>query len=182
MFSKICGCLTAAGLNILSAEIVTRGDGIILDTYCLTDARTGLLANREEREAFETLLNKVLTGGPVDLAGLIAKTKITPSIYKSIEGERIPTVVEFDNEVSEHRTVIDVQTEDRVGLLFDISRVFAAVSLNISLAKITTEKGAAMDSFYVTEANGSKILNLAREQVVRAKLQQAIGGPHPAKG
>jgi [protein-PII] uridylyltransferase len=64
-----------------------------------------------------------------------------------------------------------------VGLLYDISRALAASALNISLAKITTEKGAAVDSFYVTEHNGSKILNLAREHVVREKLLQAIGGP-----
>jgi len=181
LFSKICGCLTAAGLNILSAEIVTRNDGIILDTFCVVDARTALLAPREERELFEGLVQKVLTGSQVDLAGLIAKTKIVPSIYKSIDGERIPTVATFDNDVSENRSVIDIQTEDRVGLLYDISRALAASWLHISLAKITTEKGAAIDSFYVTETNGSKVLNLARQQVVREKLLQAIGGPHPVK-
>ena len=53
LFSQITGCLTAAGLNILSAEILTRYDGVILDTFWVTDARTGLLAHREEREKFE---------------------------------------------------------------------------------------------------------------------------------
>ncbi|HWD19830.1 MAG TPA: [protein-PII] uridylyltransferase [Verrucomicrobiae bacterium] len=176
LFSKIAGCLTASGLNILSAEIVTRHDGVILDIFTLTDAKTASLAKKEERETFEDLLHKVLTGAPVDLAGLIAKTKAVPTAYKSIEGERIPTTVLFDNEISDNRTVIDIQTEDRVGLLYDISRALASVAMNISLAKITTEKGAAMDSFYVTEHNGSKILNLAREQAIRDKLLHYISG------
>ena len=115
LFSQITGCLTAAGLNILSAEILTRYDGVILDTFCVTDARTGLLANREERETFENLAHKVLTGATIDLPALIAKTKTAPSPYKSIDGERIPTVISLDNAISDIRTIIDIQTEDRPG-------------------------------------------------------------------
>jgi [protein-PII] uridylyltransferase len=177
LFSKIAGCLTAAGLNILSAEIVTRGDGVILDTFFVADAKTGLIVKKEEREKFEGFLLKVLTGASLDLAGLIAKIKTTTFLYQSVEGDRIPAMVTFDNEVSENRTVIDLQSEDRVGLLYDISRALAAGSLNISLAKISTEKGAAVDSFYVTEHNGSKILNLARQRDVREKILHAIAGP-----
>ena len=158
LFSNITGCLTAAGFNILSAEILTRADGVIIDTFFVTDARTGLPAGREEREKFESLAHKVLTGAAVDLPALIARTKAAPTIYKSIEGERIPTVIEVDNETSELRSVIDVQAEDRVGLLYDISRALADLDLNLSLAKIVTEKGAAVDSFYATERHGGKIL------------------------
>lgn len=174
LFSQITGCLTAAGLNILSAEILTRHDGVILDTFWVTDARTGLLAVREEREAFEALAHKVLTGAPVDLPALIAKAKTTPSPYKSIDGERIPSVVTLDNETSDLRTIIDVQTEDRPGLLYDITRTLAELNINVYLAKISTEKGAAMDSFYVTEHNGAKILQPEREKVIQQKLRHIL--------
>jgi [protein-PII] uridylyltransferase len=174
LFSQITGCLTAAGLNILSAEILTRYDGIILDTFWVTDARTGLLANREERETFETLTHKVLTGATIDLAALIAKTKTAPSPYKSIDGERIPTVISLDNATSDLRTIIDIQAEDRPGLLYDISRTLAGLNVNVYLAKITTEKGAAIDSFYVTEHNGAKILAPEREKAIQQKLRFAV--------
>jgi [protein-PII] uridylyltransferase len=174
LFSQITGCLTAAGLNILSAEILTRYDGVILDTFWVTDARTGLLANREERETFENLTHKVLTGATIDLAALIAKTKTAPSPYKSIEGERIPTVISLDNATSDLRTIIDIQTEDRPGLLYDISRTLAALNVNVYLAKITTEKGAAIDSFYVTEHNGAKILQPEREKAIQQKLRLSV--------
>jgi [protein-PII] uridylyltransferase len=174
LFSQITGCLTAAGLNILSAEILTRYDGVILDTFWVTDARTGLLANREERELFESLTHKVLTGGSVDLPALIAKTKTAPSPYKSIDGERIPSVISLDNSTSDIRTVIDVQTEDRPGLLYDISRTLSSLNVNVYLAKISTEKGAAMDSFYATEHDGSKILLPEREKAIQQKLRHAV--------
>jgi [protein-PII] uridylyltransferase len=174
LFSQITGCLTAAGLNILSAEILPRYDGVILDTFWVTDARTGLLANREERDTFEILAHKVLTGVAIDLAALIAKTKTAPSPYKSIEGERIPTVIALDNETSDVRTIIDVQTEDRPGLLYDISRTLAGLNVNVYLAKISTEKGAAIDGFYVTEHNGAKILAPEREKAIQQKLRHAV--------
>jgi len=174
LFSNITGCLTAAGLNILSAEILTRNDGVIIDTFFVVDARTGLLADREERERFEALARKVLTDVPVDLPALIARTKAAPTTYKSVEGERIPTVIEVDNETSDNRSVIDVQAEDRVGLLYDISRALADLRLNLSLARILTEKGAAVDSFYATERHGGKILDPARIKAVKSKLRQAV--------
>lgn len=174
LFSQIAGCLTAAGLNILSAEILTRFDGVILDTFCVTDARTGLLANREERDKFEQLVAKLLTGASLDLSALIAKARTAPSLYKSVEGERIPTVIELDNATSDTRTVIDIQAEDRPGLLYDISRALTSLNVNIYLAKILTEKGAAIDSFYVTEGNGAKILSPEREKLLQQKLRRAI--------
>ncbi|HZM04857.1 MAG TPA: [protein-PII] uridylyltransferase [Candidatus Saccharimonadales bacterium] len=174
LFSKITGCLTAAGLNILSAEILSRADGVILDTFCVTDARTGILANREEREKFESLVQKILTGTAVDLPALIARTKTAPVFYKSIEDERIPTVIALDNATAEFRTIIDIQAEDRLGLLYDISQALSALKVNTHLAKISTEKGAAMDSFYVTDSNGAKILDPARQKIVEEKLYQAV--------
>jgi [protein-PII] uridylyltransferase len=173
LFSNITGCLTAAGFNILSAEILTRTDGVILDTFCVTDARTGLPASRETRDTFESLVQKVLTGAPVDLPGLIAKTKTAPASFKSFEGERIPTVIAIDNATSENRTIIDLQAEDRVGLLYDVSRALADLSINLYLAKILTEKGAAIDSFYVTERWGAKLLGVDRQEAIKKRLHKA---------
>ena len=62
LFSKITGSLTAAGLNILGAQIFTRNDGIVLDTFFVNDGRTGNLATRQQRDKFDNLLEKVLTG------------------------------------------------------------------------------------------------------------------------
>ena len=66
MFRNIAGSFSAAGLNILSAQIFTRTDGIALDTFFVVDARTGNLAGPEQREQFEAVLLRALTGETVD--------------------------------------------------------------------------------------------------------------------
>src|SRR6185312_11539039 len=141
--------------------------------FFVTDARTGLLANKEEREKYETYLNQVLTGD-VDLPALIARQKVAQPLYQSLEGERIPTVIRFDNETSDTRTVIDLEAEDHVGLLYSISTTLAELDLDISVAKISTEKGAAIDSFYVSERDGSKVLGAERQREIVRKLSAAI--------
>jgi [protein-PII] uridylyltransferase len=173
LFSKIAGSLTASGLNILSAQIFTRNDGVILDTFYVTDARAGLLADKAERERFERLLTSTLTGD-LDLAALIARQKSLCSPFQFPIGERIQTAISFDNDTSETRTVIDVETEDHVGLLYTISQTLSELGLNTSVAKICTEKGAAIDSFYVSERDGAKVLPVDRQQEIGQRLRAAI--------
>jgi [protein-PII] uridylyltransferase len=179
LFSKIAGCLTAAGLNILSAQIFTRGDGMILDTFFVQEAQSGKLPGRDERDSFENLLTSALTTD-ADVTQLIAGRPAVRSLYQSLEGERIPTAVRVDNTISDTRTVIDVETEDRVGLLYVLSHTLADLDLDLSVAKICTEKGAAIDSFYVSEGDGSKLLSGRRIREVETALRHAVAALDPA--
>jgi [protein-PII] uridylyltransferase len=174
LFSKICGALTAAGFNILGAEIFSRTDGVVLDEFFVTDAKTGLLAKKEEREKFEQLLTMALTGKEVDFQDTIMSLKLPRSPYRKQAVEKIPTRISFDNATSGARTIIDIETEDRVRLLYFISQTLNDLNLDISLAKICTEKGAAIDSFYVTELDGRKVESRERQAEVEKKLRTAI--------
>lgn len=173
LFSKIAGSLAAAGLNILSAQIFTRTDGIILDTFFVNDAKGGALAKKEEKDAFEKILIQALSLGQVDFPALIAKQKVN-RIYQAVEGERMPTVIGFDNETSGNFTILDVETEDRVGLLYYISRTLADLGIDISLAKILTEKGAAVDTFYITTWDKQKVDSMEHQKYIEQRLLNAI--------
>jgi [protein-PII] uridylyltransferase len=174
LFSILTGSFAAAGINILSAQIFSRADGIVIDTFCVTDAAAGGVVNREGRERFESILRKSLTGDEVDFRALIARRKPARPLYQSLPGERIPTRVFFDNDTSENQTVIDIETEDQLGLLSAISQTLSDVGLNISLAKISTEKGAAIDTFYITERDGQKVLHPDRQKYIAEKLLAAL--------
>jgi len=48
------------------------------------------------------------------------------------------------------------------------------LDLHISSAKILTEKGAAIDSFYVRERDGGKIVKPERQHAIERKIRSAI--------
>ena len=175
LFSKIAGSFSACGLNILSAQIFTRADGVVLDKFFVNDARTGNLAEREQREKFEALLDKVLNGQNADLPAQIARQRGARPVYQAYFGERMATQIRFDNEASEARTLIEVETEDRLGLLYAISQTFAELALDLSSARIVTERGAAIDNFYVRELDGGKITSPERQKLIEHRLHEAIG-------
>ena len=173
LFSRITGVLAECGLNILGARIFTREDSIALDRFFVTDARTGQLPKGSQREQCEERLADALSAEQdikLDLKHLPADTLE----YQAIAGERIPTVIEFDNRSSAEFTVLDLEAEDHVGLLYVVSDTLAQLGLNIQLAKINTEEGAATDSFYVTDRGITKIVNEARQRNVAARLREAI--------
>ena len=174
LFWRIAGSLSAAGLNILSAQVFSRGDGVALDTFFVIDAATGAFATRASRVEFEGVVAKALSAKPVDLHALIAKKKPARAAYQAVEGEHIPTRIEFDNRTSANRTVIEIETEDRLGLLYATAQAFSELGLDISVAKIVTEKGAALDSFYVCETDHQKIVSPARQRLITEKLCAAI--------
>jgi len=174
LFGKIAGSLSAAGLNILSAQIFTRLDGIVLDSFFVIDAKTGNLAGREQRDKFQEVLNKALTGEELDFYSLIARQKLTKPAYQAYTGEQLPTQIRFDNEASDTRTIIEIETEDRIGLLYAISRTLTELDLDIAGAKISTERGAAIDSFYVRELDGRKITSPDRQRAIERKLRSVL--------
>jgi [protein-PII] uridylyltransferase len=84
------------------------------------------------------------------------------------------TRVEFDNVVSERYTVIDIRAQDRLGLLYVISSTLSDMDLDVTLAKIATEVDQAVDVFYVTEKQGSKVAEGSRMEQIRETLMRAI--------
>jgi [protein-PII] uridylyltransferase len=174
LFSKIAGSLSATQMNILSAQILTRTDGIAMDTFLVQEARTGNPATPEQGEKFSKLLEKVLAGEDMDLPGLIARSITERPAYEAYAGERMSTRIHFDNQVSETRTLIEIETEDRLGLLYVISQTFAKLGVDIVAARILTERGAAIDSFYVREPDGGKIESPSRRVLIEKSLREAI--------
>jgi [protein-PII] uridylyltransferase len=174
LFTKVAGALTAAGLNIFGAQVFTRADGIVLDTFYVAEARTGALPAEELREKFEKALLRVLTG-TFDLDRAIAQAPRYPSMFRA-GGERMPIKIRVDAAASPTAIVIDIEAEDRVGFLYAVSKTLYDLGLSIALARISTENGAALDTFYVTDVEGQKITDSEWLARIEPELRRAIGG------
>ena len=136
--SPLTGALAAAGLNILAAQIYTRKDGIV-DDFFVVDARTGKLpessaaALREDRDRRP----RPRPGpGPRPRQG---SSNILRCTAPSASG--CPSWFASTTSNPEDYTILDVEAEDRVGLLFALAATFQDLQLDIGLAKIVTEKG-----------------------------------------
>ncbi|KAJ8439726.1 hypothetical protein Cgig2_009550 [Carnegiea gigantea] len=62
---------------------------------------------------------------------------------------------------------IDVTTEDRLGLLSNVTRVFREYGLSVSMAEVSTKGDKATGMFYVTDVSGHKINKEALEAIKR---------------
>lgn len=155
-FAKLAGSIAVNGLTILSAQIYSRFDGIIIDTVIVVDATTGRIPNSKKRHQFEEMLEESLTS-LVQFDTLLKKRGFKRSSSEIALEDVIESSIKIDNELSEQYTVIDVVTPDEPGLLYYISQKLSDLNLDIWLAKISTERGAAIDTFYVTEVEGGKI-------------------------
>ena len=80
----------------------------------------------------------------------------------------------FDDRASSNATVIEVHAPDRVGLLRDITKVFADERLDIRHARIATLGDNVIDTFYVREASGSLITDAQRRSVITKRILEAV--------
>ncbi len=174
LFSRIAGALAAANLNILGARIFSRPDGPVFDTLFVNDPKTGRPVGREGRERFEDLLCRSLCGEEIDFEELTARRKADAPIYRPAAHEIIPTRIHFDNNIVRGQTMIEVQVEDHVGLLYEVTRTLADLGLEIDFARINTEKGAAVDTFYVRETGGGMVTKRERLAEVERRLLELL--------
>jgi [protein-PII] uridylyltransferase len=168
-FAKIAGTLAANQLNILGAQIYTHNDGLALDTLQIESLEKKPILD----ERLWQRLNEEL------LAVLAAGREVTYRPGRTIFARKeravpVTTVVEVNNRISDMYTVIDVTTQDRLGLLYLITTTLFEIGINIHLAKVSTEATRAIDVFYVTDLMGEKIVDEGAIEDICSRLQTAL--------
>ncbi|GBD88536.1 bifunctional uridylyltransferase/uridylyl-removing enzyme [bacterium BMS3Abin03] len=171
LLSKICGVFAINGVNIHDAKIFTRKDGIVIDTFNVTDFRTHQKIEEERYLQIESDLKKVVSG-LMQLSKEVAsmKTKwwrIESKLFKR-SGQ-----VKIVFEKHEKYTIIDVSSPDRLGFLYQVTSKMNELGLNIYFAKISTKGDDIVDSFYVLDRNGNKISPNDYE-FIKAELTSSI--------
>ncbi len=172
-FSGVVGTLTANGINILSAQLFSRADGVMIRAFQVSDGRGAALENETVWRRFRDDLRGFIVG-QVNVRELIRSRRKDLLAKPPLPQGEIHARVEFDNVVSDRYTVIDIRTQDRLGLLYVIASTLSRLEIDTVLAKITTETDQAMDVFYVTEKDGRKVTGEARMAAIHDALVHAI--------
>jgi [protein-PII] uridylyltransferase len=170
LFSLIAGTLAAHGVNILSAQIETRADGLAVDTFHVNEAGGDLGWDTRRWETITADLTAVVLGR-ADVESLVAARRPRRGTGPGAGGR-----VTVDNSLSDTHTVVEVRAPDRVGLLYLITRTLAREGLNIATAKIATDLDQALDTFYLTDRQGRRVIEPERIAALRAAIAGALEG------
>jgi [protein-PII] uridylyltransferase len=172
LFALIAGTLAAHGVNIISAQIATRADGIAIDTFQVNDPTGDTVTSTAHWHRVLDALRAVLVREQTVEALLERRQRGRGAV----DGFARPKIA-LDNKLSDEQTVIEVKCADRLGLLYLITRTLSAQGLDIASARIATEIDQALDTFYVHDRDGRKVEEPAGTETVRRALEQALTQP-----
>jgi [protein-PII] uridylyltransferase len=170
LLAKLCGALAVNDLNIHDAKIFTRKDGIVIDSFNVTDFRSHELVKESKYKTIEKAISKALNGG-LNIDKEFEKVK---SRWKRLDNSHlVKTGVEIDFEEHDKYTIIDVSAPDKIGLLYTITHKMTELGLNIAFAKISTKVDGVLDAFYIQKNDGKK-LRESEYGFIRSELSDEI--------
>lgn len=172
IFHKLTGALTGCGLEILSAEINTLADNLVLDRFWVVDPDFAGEPPSERIRQIEDALAMALTDSDRSIRAF--RTTWQPGGSRRAPVPLARTRVQADNGTSESYTILDIFAGDRPGLLFVVARALFDLGLSVWRAKIGTYGEQAVDVFYVTDAAGRKIEDHRRLDEIRRRVLDEI--------
>jgi len=180
LFYKLAGAFSVAGLSILGAKVISRTDHIAIDTFYVVEPGRGPVQSATAQEKFARTIEEALVNNKDLLPEIQAQAKkIAATRYLSApSGEALhssfPPTVDVYHELSMQRTIVEIQARDQIGLLYRLAKTISDHGFDITFARIGTERGVAIDTFYIEGANHEPIEDPGRLHGLRDALNDVI--------
>lgn len=178
LFSISTATLDQLGLSILDARIMTTQDNYVLDSFntfqVLEQSGQPVSEGFRISHICNTLRNNLLhqqIKDHVNIHRLSRQAKYFP----------IPTDIQFHFDALNKRTVLDLITTDRPGLLSQISQVFINHGINLLSARIATIGSRVEDVFYITDTKLQPFDDPSRQGQLREELVLILDNFHTDK-
>jgi [protein-PII] uridylyltransferase len=169
IFSRLAGALALVGANVVDARTYTSKDGFATAVFWIQDD-DGHPFEASRLPRLRQMIDKTLKGEVLPREAIRSRDKLK----KRERAFRVPTHIIFDNEGSDIYTIIEVDTRDRPGLLYDLARTLAANNVYIASAVIATFGEQVVDTFYVKDMFGLKFHSGSKRAALERKLRAAI--------
>jgi [protein-PII] uridylyltransferase len=155
LLSNLCGALAINDLNIHDAKIFTRKDGIVIDSFNVSDFKTHGFIKENKYKAIEKDITKSLSG-ELNIEKEFEKIRAK---WKRLVSNSVASIddVEIDFEEHDKFSIIDVFAPDKIGLLYSVTHKMAELGLTVAFAKISTKADGVLDAFYIQKNNGEKL-------------------------
>ncbi|MEM8695740.1 MAG: [protein-PII] uridylyltransferase [Pseudomonadota bacterium] len=169
LFYRLAGAVDMAGANVIDARIYTTRDGMALDNILVQDPFGGTFDDPGQLQRLETAIRDALA----NKHKLKERLEARPLSRTRAEAFHIEPLVLIDNKASNRYTVIEVNALDRPALLNSLTHVLFQSKATIRSAHIATYGERAVDTFYLTDLFGEKIVNPARLKALQKRLLKA---------
>jgi len=168
VFERVVGALSHMNLDIVHADIYTTSDNQTLDTFIIQDADGNPIADEGDIGHIQQVL----------MAAIDCKEKPTvninqrmPRVLKSFSS---PTRVKFTQDLLNHRTILEMITVDRPGLLYTIANLIADANLHVNHAKVATLGERVEDIFYLNDLQHEAVRDKALLQDLKEQIIQTL--------
>ena len=151
LFAATAGALDQLGLTIVDARIITARNGYTVNTYIVLEESGEAIDNPHRMEEITALLKRQLAQSP------LPAPRVTRRARRQLQHFPIPTQITFSDDPRNRRTVLEVVTADRPGLLSDVGRAFVDCRIRLQNAKIATFGARAEDIFFITDTHNRPI-------------------------
>ncbi|WP_419784520.1 HD domain-containing protein [Maridesulfovibrio sp.] len=152
LFAAQSGVMALHSVNILSAEVFSWSDGTAVNIFIVEtppESAPSDIWGRVERSIMYALTGR--------LALDYRLHKKRSSFLARSALSRVPTRISIDNESSEQCTLIEVITQDRSGILYDMAAFFSRMNIDLRMARISTTGQSVFDVFHVEGPEGGRI-------------------------
>lgn len=175
VFGLVVGVLSNYNLDILYADIYTTCDDQTLDTFIIQGSDGRPITDENDIEMIQIALLAALERDEVP------EVNVSQRMPRQLKSFSSPSQVDFQQDILNHRTIMEINSDDRPGLLHLISEVIAEVKLQVSHAKIATLGERVEDIFYLHDEHHNavrdpKILETLKNKLIQkldAELKQA---------
>ncbi len=169
IFARLAGALALVGANVVDARTYTSSDGYATAVFWVQDSE-GSPYEASRLPRLKATIEKTLKGEVLPRVSLVDRDRLK----KREEAFTVPTSISFDNEGSDIYTIIEVDTRDRPGLLYDLARTMSESNVVINSAVIATYGEQVVDTFYVKDMFGLKFHAKGKQKTLETRLKDAI--------
>ncbi|MAR78718.1 MAG: [protein-PII] uridylyltransferase [Rhodospirillaceae bacterium] len=171
LFSSLAGSITLAGAVVLDAKVSTTKHGMALDSFWIQNSLNLPYSDSFDlKKLFNFINNAIKDSSWVFKEYENKKINISP-IKNYLE---IETNISFNNNISNVYSVIEITTNDKRGLLYEITETLSVLGLQISSSHISTYGKRAVDVFYVKDLFGLKVTNKRKIDYIIRELKRRI--------
>jgi [protein-PII] uridylyltransferase len=167
VFSRVTGVLALHGLDVLQARAYSNDTGMAVESLKVESSFGPVIPwDRVVQDLGLALRGRLaLTARLTDRA-----RRYDRSTLSGTPAPTAPAQVMVDLETSSGATVVEVHCANGVGVLSRITQAIAELDLDISSAKVQTLADQVVDSFYLRDRDGQKVVDAD----YLAELERAI--------